>query len=248
MRPIVLIFLILVFCLTPQIQAQKVVKGSIKSQDRDWTYYLFAPDGIEKAKPAPMIVMLHGSGRNGLSLVDKWKDLAKKERIILLGPDSSNSQSWRIPQDGPDFVYDLVEAIKTKHPVNPRRVYLFGHSGGATVALYLALLESEYFAATAVHAGAMRTDDGPFIERSKRKIPISIFVGTNDSFFPLADVRATRDLLNTRGFNAQLTEIKGHTHDYYARSDEINKNAWDFLKKHELSVDPKYERYKWDNK
>lgn len=61
-------------------------------------------------------------------------------------------------------------------------------------------------------------------------------------------VRATRDLLNTRGFNAQLTEIKGHTHDYYARSDEINKNAWDFLKKHELSVDPKYERYKWDNK
>ena len=38
-------------------------------------------------------------------------------------------------------------------------MYLFGHSAGAGQALYLSLLESEYFAATAVHAGALRTED-----------------------------------------------------------------------------------------
>jgi predicted esterase len=192
-----------------------------------------------------MIVMLHGSGRNGLSLVDKWRDLAKAEGIILVGPDSSNSQSWQIPQDAPDLLYELVEYLRIKYPVNSRRIYLFGHSAGAVAALYLSLLESEYFAATAVHAGALRSDDGPFIERAKRKIPISIFVGTNDSSFPLSVVRATHDALNTRGFKPELHEIKGHNHWYYDRAPEINKSAWTFLKAHELGADPKYERYNW---
>jgi dienelactone hydrolase len=82
-----------------------------------------------------------------------------------------------------------------------------------------------------------------FITRATRKIPISIFVGTNDQFFPVKDVRATRDALNKEGFNTQLTEIKGHTHDYYSLSDDINRAAWDFLKTISLPADPHYQRY-----
>ena len=83
----------------------------------------------------------------------------------------------------------------------------------------------------------------PMIERATRKIPISIFVGTSDQFFPVKDVRATRDVLNKNGFDAQLTEIKGHTHDYYSKADEINRAAWDFLKAATLPADPRYQRY-----
>lgn len=227
------------------VAAQKVLKESFKFQDKDRSYFLFVPEGIDKAKLAPMMVMLHGTGRNGSSLVDKWKEVAKREGIIIVAPEASNGQSWRIPEDVPDAIYDLVEIVKAKYPVNPRRVYLFGHSGGATTALYLALLESEYFAAAAVHAGALRPGDEPYIGRARRKTPISIIVGTNDPFFPLAAVRATRDMLNPRGFSVQLSEIKNHTHDYYARSAEINTIVWNYLKGNELSVDPKYERYKW---
>ena len=68
-------------------------------------------------------------------------------------------------------------------------------------------------------------------------------MGTNDAFFPLADVRATRDLLNAGGFSVELTEIPRHTHDYYSRSSEINRAAWEFLKKHELAADPQYTQY-----
>ena len=225
--------------------AQKVTKEIIKSQGKDLAYYLFVPDGVDKAKPAPMIVMLHGSGRNGMSLVEKWQGLAKKEGIILVGPDSQDSQNWKVPQDAPDPLYDLIESLKAKYPVNPRRVYLFGHSAGAVTGFYVALLESEYFAAAAIHAGAMRPDDGQFIERSKRKIPLSIWVGTDDAYFPLRDVRATRDLLAAHGIKADLTEMKGRTHDYYSHADEVNKMVWDFLKGNELGEDPKYERYKW---
>jgi predicted esterase len=49
-------------------------------------------------------VLLHGSGRNGLSLVEKWKDLASKEGIILAGPDAANPNVWSPSEDGPDFL------------------------------------------------------------------------------------------------------------------------------------------------
>lgn len=225
--------------------AEKILKESIRSQGRERTYYLFAPDKLSPETPVPLLVLLHGSGRNGLSLVEKWRELAQKEGFIIAGPDSLNSQGWRIPEDGPDFIHELVEALKARYPVNARRVYLFGHSAGAVQALYLSLLESEYFAATAVHAGALRPEDGPYMERAQRKIPIAIFVGTNDQFFPLPVVRATRDALNARGFKSELTEIKGHTHWYYDRAGEINRSAWDFLKGHELSAAPKYEQHQF---
>jgi len=227
------------------VPAEKIVKESTRSQGKERTYYLFVPDKISPATPAPLIVLLHGSGRNGLSLVEKWKELAKKEGIIVAGPDALNSQGWRIPEDGPDFIHELVETLKAKHTVNTRRVYLFGHSAGAGQALYLSLLESEYFAATAVHAGALGTEAGPYIERAPRKIPIAIFVGTNDQLFPLSVVRATRDALNARGFKSELTEIKGHTHWYYDRAAEINQSAWQFLKGYELGGEPRYEQYRF---
>lgn len=242
---LVLVFTVLMSLAQPSVAAQEISKELIRSQGKERAYYLFVPKDLSPGAPASLIVLLHGSGRNGISLVEKWKDLAKKERVIVVGPDAQNLQSWNIPNDGPDFIHELVEALKAKYTINARRVYLFGHSAGAGQALYLSLLESEYFAATAVHAGALSGDDDVYIERAKRKIPISIQVGTNDNFFPLPVVRATRDALNARGFNSELTEIKGHTHWYYDRAGEINRAAWEFLKKHELAGEPKYEQHRF---
>src|SRR5437868_13919303 len=119
--------------------AASITKELIVSQWKTRVYYLFVPDKLSASKPAPLLVLLHGSNRNGLSLVEKWKDLASKEGIILAGPDSSDSSHWSLPGDGPNFLHDLVETLKSKYPINPRRVYLFGHSAGATFALYMSL-------------------------------------------------------------------------------------------------------------
>jgi poly(3-hydroxybutyrate) depolymerase len=223
----------------------KVVKESITSQNKKRAFYLFVPESINSAQPASLIVLLHGSGRNGLTLVDKWKDLADREGIILVGPDSMNPSVWSSPVDGPDFLRDLVENIKSRFTIDPRRVYLFGHSGGAVFALYMSLLESQYFAAVAIHAGALRPRD-PAIGVAKRKSPIAIFVGTRDRFFPLEDVRGTRDDLTKQGFAVELTEIPGHDHNYYDLAPNINKSAWEFLKKYQLDEDPHYEQYNWN--
>ena len=113
--------------------------------------------------------------------------------------------------------------------------------------MYLSLIESEYFAATAVHAGALRGGQADeYIENAKRKIPIAIFVGTNDDFFPLPVVRATRDALNAKGFNAELTEIKVIPIGIMTRRLRSIAARWEFLKKHELTGEPVYEEYEFN--
>ena len=141
------ILLLLALILVPSQTAaasDKVIKDSITSQNKKRSFYLFAPESVKSGTPAPLIVLLHESGHNGLSLVDPWKALAAKEGIILVGPDSMDPSVWNSPVDGPDFLHDLVENIKSRYTINPRRIYLFGHSGGAIFALYMSLFESQY--------------------------------------------------------------------------------------------------------
>jgi len=232
--------------LTSAAASDDITKELITSKGKTRAYYLYVPATVKAGSPAPLIVMLHGSGRVGMSLVEKWKDLAKKEGIIIAGPDSTDSRSWGSPQDGPDFLHDLVEALKTKYPINPRRVYLFGHSAGAIFSLEISLMESQYFAATAVHAGALLPGDSDLIDLAKRKIPIFIQVGDSDQYFSLKAVRATRDALNAKGFAVELTEMPGHDHWYYDLAPKINRTAWDFLRKYELESDPIYRTFNFN--
>ena len=231
--------------------AGKITKESLDSQGIKRAYYLYVPKKVAESKtPAPLVLTLHGSGRDGKILVEHWQDYADKEGIILVGPDSSAVSStqkgtWNIPQDGPEFLHDVVEDVKSKQPVDARRVYLFGHSAGGGFAIYMAVIESEYYAAAFVHAGAIPEAGQHIFDTATRKIPIALLVGTQDPFFPLANVRATRDALNKRGFDVPLTEIQGHDHNYYGRSKEINKAAWEFLKDKTLKEEPKYTQYRY---
>jgi tetratricopeptide (TPR) repeat protein len=193
----------------------------------------------------PLVLLFHGSNRNGLTQAEKWKDLAEREGLIIAAPDSLESSSWRIPHDGPAFLRDLVDLIKGKRSINPRQVYLFGHSGGAKFAILMALYESEYFAASAVHAGSLDASAQALPDQAKRKIPIQLQVGSRDHLFPVSTVRATRDVLVSHGFQVELIEIPGHDHWYYDRAPKINDDAWTFLKAHTLPKEPRFEEYRF---
>jgi poly(3-hydroxybutyrate) depolymerase len=236
--------LVLLICVSSTLAKDDITKELIKSNGKERAYYLYVPSTVKG--PAPLIVMLHGSNRTGVTLVEKWKDYAKKENIIIVGPDATNLRGWGSPQDGPEYLHELVEELKSKYPINPRRVYLFGHSAGASFSLHMGLMESQYFAAVAIHAGALRRDDLQLIELAKRKIPISMQIGDSDQLVPLQIVRATRDALKEAGFTVDLIEIANHDHWYYDKAPKFNQTAWEFLKKYELDADPKYQKYNWN--
>jgi poly(3-hydroxybutyrate) depolymerase len=224
----------------------KISKETFMYEGKKRSYYLYVPGSVNPANKAPLILMLHGSGRNGLTLVEKWKDLAKSEGIILAGPDSLDPISWSTPGDGPGMLYDLVEFLKTKHPINPQRVYLFGHSAGAVFSLAMAMYESAYFTAAGVHAGAWR-DPSEFglLDYAKRKIPMAIVVGDRDAFFPVKDVRATETAMKSREIPVEVTVLTGHTHNYYGNASKVNGIIWEFLKTRQLEGEPRYQDYEF---
>ena len=250
-RIIALAFLVLVCAVAARAEPGKISKEALTSGEKKRSYYLYVPKAVAEAKTAaPLLITLHGSGRTGRILVEHWKEVADREGLVLAGPDSAKAGSpegmtWVIGRDGPDFLRDVVEDVAAKHAVNRRRVYLFGHSAGGGFAVYMSVIESEYFTAAFVHAGAIPEDGREAFKFVKRAIPIGIVVGTADPFFPVADVRSTRDALKARGIDAPLTEIKGHTHDYYGRSREVNRLAWEFLKDKELDAEPKFTQYRY---
>lgn len=250
-RLIALAFFVLICPLVVCAEPGKISRETFTSGEKKRAYYLYVPKPVAESKAAaPLLITLHGSGRDGRILVEHWKEVADREGLILAGPDSLKAGSaegftWMIGRDGPDFLRDVVEDVKAKHAVNRQRVYLFGHSAGAGFAIYMAVTESEYFAAVFVHAGAIPEDGRQAFQFVKRAIPIGIVVGTADRFFPVADVRSTRDALKAKGIDAPLTEIKGHTHDYYGRSKEVNRLAWEFLKDKELEGEPKFTQYRY---
>jgi poly(3-hydroxybutyrate) depolymerase len=155
MKTVALLFL-LVLSSTATLAAAKPEKQTITSLGAERIYYTFVPEKL--TAPAPLLLLLHGSGRDGMSQIDEWKALAEKEGIILIAPDSANSREWSMNTDGPEFLHDIVEAVRAKHSIDGTRLYIFGHSAGAVFALYMGVMESRYFAAVGVNAGAMGED------------------------------------------------------------------------------------------
>src|SRR5437764_9089794 len=113
---IVVAFALLALGLSVPAAAQKVRKETIESQGKKRTYYLLIPDAATPEHAAPLVLLLHGSGRDGLSLMDKWKELGAKEGFIVVAPDALGSQGWNAPLDGPDFLHDLLSELKSKYP------------------------------------------------------------------------------------------------------------------------------------
>ncbi len=221
----------------------KTSRETLQFMGQTRSFHVFVPETLPPGRAVPLLLTLHGSGGNGGDMVDKWKDLAASEQIIVVGPDSKSPAIWVAPFDGPDFLHDIVERLEKTYPIDDRRVYLFGHSAGAGFALLTSVREPQYFAATAVHAGALRATEIPANVGETRRIPIAIFSGDSDPIIRIETVRMTRDALRSAGIPVSLFEIPGHDHDYYGVSSKINHLAWDYLKQWTLPAEPQYEPY-----
>jgi poly(3-hydroxybutyrate) depolymerase len=196
------------------------------------SYALFAPPTSDAA---PLLLLLHGSFGSGAAIVSSWIALAGEAGIVLAGPDAREREAWQLRADGPEFIRALIDNVASKHSIDRSRIYLFGSSGGAVYSLTLSMLESQLFAATAVHAGAWRApSEFRAVPYARRKIPIAIFIGDRDEYFPLFAVRKTQKALEQGGHRVSVTVIPGHRHAYAEVAAEVNRSAWEFMKGNRL--------------
>jgi poly(3-hydroxybutyrate) depolymerase len=221
----------------------KVLTHKFAVAGRTRTYSLYVPAPPADGLP-PLLVVLHGTGDNAQLMVERWKPLAAKAHVIVAGLDATNRMGWQPALDGPDVLHALVADVASTTPFDDRRIYLFGHSGGASYTIMLALSESRYFAAAVAHAGMLTGPKvQPLIDQVQRKIPIELIAGMDDELVPIELVQATTTQLDHAGLPVSLFEMPNHTHDYEAEADAINAEAWRFLSGVRLDDEPQFVSY-----
>ena len=56
-------------------------------------------------------------------------------------------------------------------------------------------------------------------------------------------MKATQTEMNKHGFEAQVVEMKGHDHNYYAVSKDLNPRIWEFFRNNKLDGEPSWQVY-----
>ncbi|MEI9886049.1 MAG: dienelactone hydrolase family protein [Rhizomicrobium sp.] len=196
---------------------------------------------------APLLVLLHGSYGDGRrhdpAVAGGRRPRGHRPGGARCGCTTTpGASSWMAPASSVPPRRRSAQRYRTDR----RRTYLFGHSGGAVFALHLAMLESHFFAATAVHAGTWRRpEDFRVLDYATRKIPLAIVIGDRDQFFPMASLRRTERTLVEAGFPLAVTVVPGMDHWYVPKvAPGINGTAWKFLSAKTLDADPAYTAYR----
>jgi len=106
---------------------------------------------------------------------------------------------------------NVLDLVQREYPIDPARIYLFGHSAGGTGGWYLAAKYPEKFAGIALSAFNTRPETYPF-DKVKGK-PVMVIIGTKDTPNTVATVRLMAKILDEKGLSPYFLEVEGATHD-----------------------------------
>jgi polyhydroxybutyrate depolymerase len=132
------------------------------------------PSDAMPGEKLPLIILLHGYGVSGLveDLYMGLGALAESKRFFFLHPtgtvDKSGSYFWNATDaccdfdgthvDDSAYIAGLVDQMVASYPVDPKRVYLVGHSNGGFMSYRMACDHADKIAAMVSLAGAMWMD------------------------------------------------------------------------------------------
>jgi polyhydroxybutyrate depolymerase len=163
-------------------------------------YLLFAPDKADEGGQRPLVLMLHGlgsSGRQAASNAYGWVDLARKEGFAVAFPNAIGiPRGWNAAWQGEntadgDFLAQLIDALVLEFHIDPKQVFITGHSSGGIMSFSFAATHSDKVAAIGPVSG---TIGAAVAERTvtipKPKGPVSVisFHGMADNIVPYDEV------------------------------------------------------------
>ena len=109
---------------------------------------VLVPTGLDPAKPAPLIVALHGAGGIATQMLDLLEVQAERHGMIVLAPESRGS-TWDVIRGGYGSDVAFIDRALTKifqlQSIDPARIALSGFSDGASYGLSLGVINGELF-------------------------------------------------------------------------------------------------------
>jgi predicted esterase len=172
---------------------------------------LYVPESAAKFKRAPLIVSLHGAGRDAERAIELLRSLADEHGFLLLAP-ASVAPTWDVIQStyGPDIAFlnqSLSRAFNLRD-VDPARVAIAGFSDGASYSLSVGLSNGDFFRAVFGFSPGFIIP-GEFTGRPA----IFISHGTIDPILPIDECsRRIVPALKRSGYRVTYREFEGkHT-------------------------------------
>jgi len=173
---------------------------------RDGT--VLVPTRLDAAKPAPLLLALHGAGGLATHVVDLFAGPAERHGILVLAPDSRAS-TWDVIRGGygPDvaFIEQALQAVFRRFAVDPARIAIAGFSDGASYALSLGLTNGALF------SDVLAFSPG-FMAPSRQDGDPRVFVshGMQDDVLPI-EVCSRRlvPMLKRAGYSVEYQEFGG---------------------------------------
>ncbi len=195
-----------------------------RGNNRVW----FGLNGSQTDTPKPTIVLLHGSGRSGRSMLDMWSETAKRNDLVLIAPNALHSH-WATSEDGEAFLEKVLAEAAKEYPIDTNQLFLFGHSSGGVQAQSIANKGFGPWKAIATHAGVLPLGR---IMPARDALPLHLYIGTDDLIFPLGAARTSAQRLALAGHDVELIIIPDHSHWYYRIGPKISESAWERFRSH----------------
>jgi len=179
----------------------------IRHDGVDRRYLLHVPADLDAARPAPLVMMLHGAGGNSdhVARAYGWRELADREGFIAVFPEATrrdttgaaesamtNPRLWndgsgrgfagRRKVDDIGYLAALLDDVARRCNVDADRVYCTGFSNGASMTFHVGVALSDRFAAIAPISGHLWLAD----PKPKSPRPMFFLTGDADPLNPLA--------------------------------------------------------------
>jgi polyhydroxybutyrate depolymerase len=165
--------------------------GSIVSSGEEREYILYVPKSYDPAKPAPLVISMHGGSvwpavQRDLS---GWNTLAEHHGVIVAYPMGRGIfPAWQmrirepgLPRDV-RFIADLIDTIAAAYTIDSTRIYADGLSNGAGMAFVLSCALADRIAAVGMVSSALLI---PFAScANDHPVPLIAFHGTHDPVAP----------------------------------------------------------------
>lgn len=134
--------------------AQELPRGEIVDdiqcqRDASQRYALYLPSYFNSSRSWPVILTFDGSGR-GREGVERYRAAAEKYGYVVAGSNNSRNGPWNV---GLDAAAAMTADIKGRFPIDLKRMYTAGMSGGARVAIMVAQNSSSVAGVLASSAG-----------------------------------------------------------------------------------------------
>jgi poly(hydroxyalkanoate) depolymerase family esterase len=143
------------------------ITGNARASGGSRDYKLWVPTTLQKEKPAPLLMLLHGCthGAEDTAEISGMNEVAEANQFLVVYPEQSRLANlmkcwnWFDPKHHsrdagePSILAAIVEQVSSLYNVDPDRVYVAGVSAGGAMAVIAGATYPDLFAAIAVVAG-----------------------------------------------------------------------------------------------